>query len=391
MGRKQQQKLPAPEENIYPHDGSPEIGSVTNQQGLKLMTYVWRVKEPKAAVLFIHGVQTHARFEFLRHLQPEDPELPIPAAGSVTGDAEPGANTPSTAQAAGDATSKKDSPAKGSKQYTRWCIYEGSWVQQLNDAGCSVYAGDLQSFGLSEGWKGRRCSVERLDHLASDVVCFAEYAANDLMKQLGDAQPPPIFFVGISMGGFSVVRSLEVMGKENHYLVRAEGTAPEDKRPRIVGCVALAPMLSVEKASAGALNKAAAKVGGVLSRLTPHLGIAKVPPARLLWVDVQKDEDPLVTCPSKIPCRMAVEVLSAVPRVHAEAKHIPSHLRLLIIHAKEDTIVEPVGSSRFHKESAAHVTERHLQLLEGDRGHYLVIEPENAEVINSIREFLKIQ
>lgn len=387
---KQQKKLTSPEENIYPHDGSPEISSLTNQQGLKLTAYVWRVKDPKAAVLFIHGVQSHARFEFLRHLQPEEPELPNPAARAVAGDAEPGADTPSTAQASGDAVSKKN-PANGSKQFTRWCIYEGSWVQQLNDAGCSVYAGDLQSFGLSEGWKGRRCSVERLDHLASDVICFAENVANDLMKQAGDAPLPPIFFVGISMGGFSVVRSLEVMGKENHWLVRPEGSAPEDRRPRLAGCVALAPMLSVEKASSGTLNKAAAKVGGVLSRLTPHWGIAKVPPARLLWVDVQKDEDPLVTCPLKIPCRMAVEVLLSVPKVHADAKHIPAHLRILIIHAKQDTIVEPVGSSRFHTESAMHVNDRRLHLLEGERGHYLVIEPENADVINTIREWLKIQ
>lgn len=291
--------LPAPGENIYPHDGSPEIGSVTNSQGLKLTTYAWRVKDPKAAVVLIHGVQTHARFEFLRHLQPGEPDLPSPPAQSATPQTKGSADLPSTAQPAADADNKKAATGCG-RQFPRWCIYEGSWVQQLNDAGFSVYAGDLQSFGLSEGWAGRRCSVERLDHFGSDVICFAEYAANDIRNLAGESPVPPMFLVGISMGGFSVIRSLELMGKDNHWLVRAEGAAPEDKRPRIAGCVALAPMLSVEKASSGAFNKAAAKVGGVLSRLTPHWGIATVPPARLPWVDVQKDE---VISQQPAPCR----------------------------------------------------------------------------------------
>lgn len=55
-------------------------------------------------------------------------------------------------------------------------------------------------------------------------------------------------------------------------------------------------------------------------------------------------QDPMVTSPMKIPCRMAVEVLSAVFRVHEEAKHIPSHLRIIIIHARQDSIVEPAVS-----------------------------------------------
>ncbi|KAL8432729.1 hypothetical protein ACSSS7_004431 [Eimeria intestinalis] len=399
MGFRKKKQLPAISDRIYPHDGAPEVGAITNAQGLQLTTYCWRVKEPRAGVMLVHGVQTHARFEFLRHLQPEEEELPLP---SVPQRASPQARggessnmTPGTSQPSIDTTSV----STACKGYTRWCIYEKSWVQQLNDAGCSVYAVDLQSFGHSQGWKDRRCSVERLDHLASDVVCFAEHVAADLHKQL-ESQPdaaavPPLYLVGISMGGFSVIRSLELMGKANHWLLRAAGgsgqdAAPADRRPRLIGCVALAPMLSAEKASAGAFNKVAAKMGSTFSRLTPHMGIAKLPAARLRWIDEQKNEDPLVTSPMKLPCRMAVEVLEALPRVHEEAKFIPAGLKFMIIHAEQDTLVEPAGSKRFHEESAQHISNRELKLLQGDRGHYLVIEPENEDVMAAIKAFIQI-
>lgn len=289
MGR--QPKLPELGDNIYPFDGSPEIGSVTNAQGLKLVTYAWRVKKPKAAVLFIHGVQSHARFEFLRHLLPEEPDLPGPPSAPETADETDGSgNAPASEQQVANRGSDEASEDKSCKKYTRWCIYQGSWVQQLNDAGCSVYAVDLQSFGFSEGWTGRRCSVERLDHLGSDVVCFAEWVASDISTQANPSDIPPMYLLGISMGGFSVIRSLELMGKDEHWLVRKPGSDPEDKRPVIVGCVALAPMLSVEKASAGTFNKIAAKFGIILSKLAPHWGIATLPAARLAWIDKQKDE-----------------------------------------------------------------------------------------------------
>lgn len=387
MGRKQSQRLPLRGEEIYPLDGSPEIGEVTNAQGLKLTTYAWRVEAPRAAVLLIHGMQMHARFEFLRHLQPGEPDLfaslkhPPPSS-----DTQSSGDQPTQGESAGAASSR----AAGC--FGRWCIYEGSWVQQLNGAGYSVYAGDLQSFGLSEGWKGRRCAVERLDHFGLDVISFAEFVSDDLLKKATPAgeAAPPLFLLGISMGGYSVIRALEIMGREGHWLLRRAAGSDEDRRSMIIGCVALAPMLSIEKASAGALHKAVAKVGGVLSRLTPHLRVVKVPPANFPWIDLQKLEDPLVTAPRKIPCRMGVEVLRGVCSVHADATFIPSHIRLLIFHAENDTIVEPTGSKRFHNESAAHLAKCEFRLLSGGRGHYLVIEPQNAETLSAVMDWMKV-
>lgn len=51
-----------------------------------------------------------------------------------------------------------------------------------------------------------------------------------------------------------------------------------------------------------------------------------------------------MTWAHKIPCRMANEILDSMSKVHADAKYIPPHLRLLIVHAERDTIVEPAVS-----------------------------------------------
>ncbi|CBZ54225.1 PST-A protein, related [Neospora caninum Liverpool] len=54
-----------------------------------------------------------------------------------------------------------------------WHIqYQGSWVEALNRAGFLVAAMDFQGHGLSEGWQGKRGSVNRLDDLALDVIQF---------------------------------------------------------------------------------------------------------------------------------------------------------------------------------------------------------------------------
>lgn len=41
-------------------------------------------------------------------------------------------------------------------------------------------------------------------------------------------------------------------------------------------------------------------------------------------------------------------------------------------------------------ESGAHIQKRRLDILEGERGHYLVIEPGNDEVLAAIKEWLRL-
>ncbi|ESS32646.1 PST-A-like protein [Toxoplasma gondii RUB] len=87
------------------------------------------------------------------------------------------ANAPSTT---GEEQTRKCDPADGSSEISgqerasvSWhAQYQGSWVEALNKAGFLVAAMDFQGHGLSEGWQGKRGSVNRLDDFAVDVIQF---------------------------------------------------------------------------------------------------------------------------------------------------------------------------------------------------------------------------
>ena len=85
---------------------------------------------------------------------------------------------------------------------------------------------------------------------------------------------------------------------------------------------------------------------------------------------------------------MAAEVMAAVPRVHAEAKNIPSHLRLKIIHAREDAIVEPQVSALELSHTVTAAAAEH-QVKQQQTGLSLV-SPDSNGVTRSTRSFHKI-
>eukprot|EP00920_Eleutheroschizon_duboscqi_P004868 GHVT01011193.1.p2 GENE.GHVT01011193.1~~GHVT01011193.1.p2 ORF type:complete len:110 (+),score=5.20 GHVT01011193.1:680-1009(+) len=47
------------------NDGSPIMSTFVNRNGLRIMTFSWKVSKPKRAVCIVHGLQGHCRFEFL--------------------------------------------------------------------------------------------------------------------------------------------------------------------------------------------------------------------------------------------------------------------------------------------------------------------------------------
>lgn len=56
---------------VCAQDGSPIQQFFTNAQGLRVCLYTWqptsRERKPRGAVLLIHGITSHARFEYLQH------------------------------------------------------------------------------------------------------------------------------------------------------------------------------------------------------------------------------------------------------------------------------------------------------------------------------------
>eukprot|EP00922_Rhytidocystis_sp_ex-Travisia-forbesii_P045453 GHVS01067814.1.p1 GENE.GHVS01067814.1~~GHVS01067814.1.p1 ORF type:complete len:325 (+),score=39.10 GHVS01067814.1:201-1175(+) len=142
---------------LYAGDGCPVVRHLLNSDGLKLCCYTWRSSSWHGGlIIFIHGVQSHARFELLTQ-----PELNTTA-------------------------------------------YQGSWVSALNGRGWSVCGLDLQGHGLSDGWMGKRGNVQFFDQYAADVLLLLE----SLQEWI---RPTTVYLMGISMGACVCIRAIQML------------------------------------------------------------------------------------------------------------------------------------------------------------------------------------
>ena len=51
-------------------------------------------------------------------------------------------------------------------------VYQGSWIERLNNAGVSVAGFDMQGCGFSEGLRGLRSFFESFEDVIADAVQF---------------------------------------------------------------------------------------------------------------------------------------------------------------------------------------------------------------------------
>ncbi len=196
-------------------DLAPERGSFVNARGLRLQRYSWRAsalmshcfgldganepagsspnKRPKevaeeeslppaAIIIFVHGYCVHARYEALLPAHP---------------------------RAAGHSK------------------YEGSITHRLNEAGCDVHAFDLQGHGLSERLDGEPCYAADFDDFPADVIQFTELVKREYVAKMAaenaalgrkfpepsEANLPPLYIVGASMGGLVTIRTVQMRPK----------------------------------------------------------------------------------------------------------------------------------------------------------------------------------
>eukprot|EP00922_Rhytidocystis_sp_ex-Travisia-forbesii_P024643 GHVS01036175.1.p1 GENE.GHVS01036175.1~~GHVS01036175.1.p1 ORF type:complete len:477 (+),score=56.16 GHVS01036175.1:132-1562(+) len=368
---------------FYDSDGDPIVGSFTNSKGLKVVHYTWvpsdvcldatsadresvgRSPTVKGHVFLVHGYAGHARFEWLKHDLPDRPNA---------------------------------SP-----------VMSGSWVERFTEAGYVVSALDLQSFGCSEGWGGNRASVEEVDDLTRDVIQWITRLRSPVTKgELDDhidektkarLQNQPAFLLGISLGGYIVIRAIQLlnMNRSISYLssspknrssissgsgtmdgILADNTSsppttasslphspasPDGgaaRQPPIDGVIALCPMLSLEKLKKKLANRVLLPIAGIVSSFAPHLAIAeKEVNTNHPECEAAVDADPL-TYKGKARARFAHSVLEAVDTVQRHAPHVfyrgeeaasscEMVIPLLLVHSKHDTMCDPEGSKEFFK------------------------------------------
>ncbi|SBT75164.1 lysophospholipase, putative [Plasmodium ovale] len=131
-------------------DGNPRIGSFINKDGLMLKTYEWLVKYPVGVMILVHALNSHVRFEYLKH----------------------------NAEIDGIERAILKDP-------DNYYIYKGSWIESLNKQGYSVYGLDLRGHGESECVDNVKTHVHQFDDLVEDVLQYMNIVHDSICNETG--------------------------------------------------------------------------------------------------------------------------------------------------------------------------------------------------------------
>lgn len=282
--------------------------------GLELRTYFWPARDAKAVVLLAHGHGSYLLHEFLK---PTGVGLP--------------------------------------------CVYEGSWVQALNDAGFSVCGLDQIGHGFSAGLRGLRCHFNHFPDLVTDVTAFARFVT-ERTDMPGFGKGLPLFMLGCSMGGAVTAYTLH--------------NAP----PGLFrGAVMLAPMLSLERISRKGLNPYLRLLSWVLSTWAPALQVVATEKSPIdEQLQMQWEQDPhTYSEPTRV--RVAHEYVLATEYLCREMSSMD--FPFLVFHSERDTMCDPDGSKRLFL--TAKSKDKQLRLV-NDMWHVIVKEQDNERVLKHV-------
>ena len=227
----------------------------------------------------------------------------------------------------------------------------GHVAAALQDAGYTITAYDQRGFGRSPG---RRALVRSLNTLADDLHALATHAASTA---------PPLFVMGHSMGGLVVLWTLL-----RHGLPAS-------------GMVLSAPALSAEGNVPPGLTPLADAVSRWLPTL-PTVGKVQGGISRDVQVVAEAEADPL-NFHKRVPARTGVEIIRTGQQVQTRASEV--EMPYLLLHGTADTIIDPSGSKRFHRQSST--SDKTLHCYEGLR-HEILNEPERHDVLADINAWL---
>lgn len=301
-------------DNLYlgPNGGTTQYR--TNGRGLKICSYYWPSKGPAKGILVLaHGHGCYLCFDYLRN------------------------------QGAGLPT-----------------VYEGSFVQLLNEAGFAVCGHDNCGAGRSEGL---RCYCDSFDDYVND---FVETARTCDTLGLPTFTPGlPKYALGMSKGGCVVLTSAL-------------------KEPELfAGAIALAPMVSLEKVAKRGINPYLRPVGFILNRIIPTAAILAVN-RNTMFPDLQKEYDDDPNCfHQSTRVRSAHEYMRATEWLVANQSRL--QLPLLLFHSEGDTQTDPEGTKRLYEQAQS---EDKTFIAPPGMWHILLKEKGNEQVKQQIVDWL---
>ncbi|CDU19400.1 immediate early protein [Plasmodium yoelii] len=388
--------------------GDPDIGFFTNKNGLRIKTLRWLVKAPIGAVVLVHSLNSHCRFDYLKHNA-----IILNNDKAVLND--------------------------GDNYY----VHKDSWIEELNKNGYSVYGLDLQGHGESESLNNVKTHINRFDDFSDDMLQYLNiihdsivnefdknYQENDndsdtnkikprkrctkcdlILKDEFDIccikdeeiikrglrlrnpeknqykrpdynidaykTPIPIYLVGLSMGGNIVLRVLELLSQKKYNFYN---------RINIKGVCSLSGMVSVNQLK----KKAAWKyfyiptVGLVShlfpkSRFMPSLPCESFPFLNDLYAYDK------IFYHKPITNKFAYKLLEAVENLNKDINKITDDVPILFIHSVNDQKCCYDDVQDFYNNLKSINKEFHV--LE-DMEHMITIEPGNDKIVKKIIDWI---
>lgn len=227
------------------------------------------------------------------------------------------------------------------------------WLcEALLARGIAVHRPDLRGHGRSGG---PSMHVPAWARLREDLLLLRE--------RIAQSDPdPPLFLVGISLGGL-IALDLALQSPS-----------------RFKGVVALAAATDP-----GGVSPLVRTVAPLLGRLLPRLRLDPGLDLRYVSRDEAAAREYLADPQFQIRCsaRLAAEVLAGMAAVDAAAPRL--RLPLLLAHGSDDAIVPASGSQRFLARAGS--ADKRLRLYTGAR-HNLLLETNRAEVQDDIADWL---
>ncbi|SOV84051.1 lysophospholipase, putative [Plasmodium sp.] len=186
-------------------------------------------------------------------------------------------------------------------------------------------------------------------------------------------EKPPIYLMGLSLGGNIALRTLEILGKTYNY-----------KKYNIKGCISLAGMISIEKLASTCSYKYRYFIvpfSKLISscfptfRLPQNFNFQKFPYVNdLINYDTYRHD-------KWITIKFGRQILNSIKNLNNDLKYIPKDIPILFVHSVDDCACYYNGVINFYEALESDNKEVHTLY---DMDHVLTMEPGNEEVLKKV-------
>ncbi|CDR94529.1 lysophospholipase, putative [Babesia bigemina] len=321
-----------------------------NKEGMLIRTYASIVSDAKGSIVLVHGNRCHYRAEFAAYnmnwyldtFKIGEPQVDDIVAKELQAVYPRGADN-LLRKASSKGEKGFDIDGQNFFDLSPRFVYEGSFINKLNELGYNVYGLDHQSHGMSEGLKGRRNYYLDLENIVDDVIQFIDIVKRGQFENTeerytegvigGPSQIGKIYLAGISMGGFIVLRTAQktaIYNQDNHMFVD--------------GLIAFAPMCDLSSYTASLGRKIQLLVTKMLACCCPA-ATCMVPNDRIInnMNTFVRGQDPHFFN-GKQCYGVILSLIAATKTLHKNYHLYPENLPTLVVHCDGDDTVSVKGS-----------------------------------------------